>query len=426
LLKDLFASWVNENKVRITSPVLGAFIGAWVLLNWQQFFLLFWGNGSIDERLASFNSIVTLSNCDIWLWPLLLAFVYAFGLPYLNALTHRLAGHAEKIRHKVVIDINIEKAKQKAQLNEEIYKANPSNPYLGRKLESELKQQEAMAEKAKADAEAAAAAAKQAIANEEKETAQAKLVNAQAEETQRKEDREKLAHERAKAKHHQELVNSRFPLIYQFLTPLSESLTEAKCHATLSLITEAISQCFGFEDVEDMFSDEKFTLSTLENLACVAYDEESFISELDDLAQKHGTELGGEELFNHLIQAFETADICKLTSKSYIDDYAADYIDDSSNLYELLDGDAVSSVMADTNAYFDEIEDAHIKTAGLEKDGSIVVHASATINGTNHEDKPFSGDSINVQFELTFKPILGLNGYDKPTIENVRAGLNDY
>jgi hypothetical protein len=351
---------------------------------------------------------------------------YAFALPYLNALTHWLSGHAEIMRHQKVINTDIEKTRQKARLNEERYKANPSNPYLGRKLESELKQTDALAEKAKSDAQKAEAEAKQAISIQEKEAALAALAIAQADEAKRKQEHENFTHDRTKAKHHQEQVNSRFPVIYQFLNPLSDSLAADKYQVTLSLLTEVISLCFGYDEVQSMLSDKAFTLTTLENLVCVAYDEDSFISDLDVLIEKYGVELSGEVLFDHIIQAFESADICRLTSTSYVKDYATDYIDDSHNLYDLINDDDVSSVMADTNAYFDAFDDAHVETVNLQGDGSIVVHASAIINGTTHEDKPFSGDSINVHFELTFRPILGLNGYDKPTIDNVRASLNEH
>lgn len=40
MVQDLLKSWLSDNKVKVTSPVLGAFIGAWAIFNWKRFLLL--------------------------------------------------------------------------------------------------------------------------------------------------------------------------------------------------------------------------------------------------------------------------------------------------------------------------------------------------------------------------------------------------
>jgi hypothetical protein len=103
MVKELLTSWFNDNKVKITSPVLGSFMGAWVLFNWKNFLLLFWGAGTLEVRLQAFDKVLTFSNCSIWLWPLLVALVYALVLPYLNIVTQKILGHADELRHHEVI-----------------------------------------------------------------------------------------------------------------------------------------------------------------------------------------------------------------------------------------------------------------------------------------------------------------------------------
>ena len=113
MVQDLIKGWFSDNRVKITSPVLGAFMGAWVLFNWKYFLLLFWGKGDLEVRLLAFEEIITTSNLSIWLWPLLVALAYAFGLPYLNVLSHKLLKRAEEWRHSEVVGIDIIKAKKK-------------------------------------------------------------------------------------------------------------------------------------------------------------------------------------------------------------------------------------------------------------------------------------------------------------------------
>jgi hypothetical protein len=273
MVQDLVKNWFSDQKIKITSPVLGAFMGAWVLFNWKHFLLLFWGGGDLEVRLTAFEKVVTWSNCNMWFWPLLLALGYAFGLPYLNVLSHKLLKNAEEWRHDEVVDIDIIKAKKKAELNEELYKGDPANTYLGRKLEAELKQKDAEAEKARTDAEMAIAEQEGLKLGNDKLEASKKREEEKLAEDTRRGERAQQAHDLSKSKHHHVVVNNKFPTLYLFLDSLSKSLLEDDLHLSIGLMSEAIATSFGYDDVDSMLTDDVFTLEQLEDLSCVVYED---------------------------------------------------------------------------------------------------------------------------------------------------------
>lgn len=427
MLRNLINDWFNDNKVKINSPVLGAFIGAWLIFNWKQFLLLFWGAGTLESRLSAFEQALSLSNFNMWIWPLLLALVYAFVLPYLNIYTQKILSHADKLRHLEVVSLDIEKARQKASLNEEIYKANPVNPYLGRKLETELKKMEAEADKARADAEKVEAERKEALSKQEAAAAEATEAKAKEAKTKRKEEHERQAHEMSKAKHQQEIANHQFPTLYLFLNLLSNSLQENKICLPLNLLSEAIAKCFGYDDFDSMLSNDAFTLSELEELACVAYEDKQLLGDLKTLVKKHKADIDEGELFDYLVLMFEELDTFKFIPFSSMDEVATDYLDDTSNLFDLVHNDSVNDQIAETNAHTFGVENPEFVSINQNSDGEFVAYAAAEIVGELADDKPYSGHKVTANFQLVYKPVIGNNGFAQPEIEDVSASLDrDY
>lgn len=425
MVQDLVKNWFSDNKIKITSPVVGAFMGSWVLFNWKHFLLLFWGKGDLEVRLTAFEKVVTWSNLSIWLWPLVVALIYAFGLPYLNVLSHKLLKNAEEWRHDEVVDIDIIKAKKKASLNEELYKGDPANPYLGRKLEAELKQKEADAEKAHTEAEMAIAEQEGLKLENDKINAENKQEQLKLEDAQRRDEREKQVQERTKAYHHQEILNAAFPTVYLLLDKLSASLHELDVHTTIGLMSESIALSFGYSDIDEMLTDHTLLISNLSELSCVIYEDKKLLSGLRVVIDKHHGSLGEDDLFDSLSDVYQELGKFKFIPPSFMGDIAKEFIDDSDNLFGLLEDENVTGAMADTNAFFEYVENPEFISISKVKSGNYVARINADISGTNHEDKPFSGDTLDVSFNLVFKPVIGNNGFSKPNIEDVKARVKD-
>ena len=368
--------------------------------------------------------MLTSSNYSVWLWPLLVALLYAFGLPYLNVLSHKLLKRAEEWRHNEVVDIDIIKAKRKAELNEELYKGDPNNAYLGRKLEAESKKKDAEAEKARLDTDKANAETKEAIALEEKAEAEAKQVKLKEAEALRKDEREQQAHELSKSKHHQEVVNNNFPTLYLFLDNLSKSLMEDDLYLSIGLMSESIATSFGYDDVNSMLADKVFTLDQLENLSCVVYEDQTYLNNLKDIIAKHGASIEETDLFDHLVNTFEHVDKFSFIPADSMNDIVKDYVDDNGHFFDLVNDEHVGGATAETNAHSFGVEYVEFHSVQKVNNGQYVADATVNIQGEMDDDRPYSGHEIDASIQLVYKPIIGRNGYDTPDIEVQSTSLN--
>ncbi|WP_339724131.1 hypothetical protein [uncultured Paraglaciecola sp.] len=427
-MKDILTNWAKDNQLKMTSPVIGAFISAWILFNWDRFLLLFWGEGELPIRLKQFQDTTNISDYQFWLWPLLVALIYVFGLPYLNILTQKTKRHAELLRHNEVVDTDITKEIKLAKLNEEKYKSNPNNDYLGQKIKYELEQKEAEAKKAEAEvekkqseAEILAAEAKEAASRAEQESSKEKTAKLELEKQQRSAEKEKHSHELTKSRHINELATLRFPTAYQYIYRLSEDLAELGYILKLDTLANVIAITFGYSNAEKLITDNNFTQATLSDLSFVVYDSSDFINQLESILDKDGSEVIDEsELFDFVIQVFETIDHCKLIPSDSLKEEAVSYIEE--NGFEILELDQVNSEMAATNAIFDEINEFVVNDMNFDaKNNTCSVNMSGSVSGTNQEDKMFSGDTIDVQFTLSYKPLIGANGFGSPEYIEVRA-----
>jgi hypothetical protein len=432
-MKEFFTNWVKDNQVKITSPVIGAFISSWILFNWDRFLLLFWGEGKLPERLKAFQDTTNFSDAQFWFWPLLLALIYVFGLPYLNILTQIAKRHAELLRHNEVVDTDITKEKKLAMLNEEKYKSNPERDYLGKKITFELEQKEAETKKAKDEAEQQksetekqAAEAMQARALAEQEEARAKSENLELHKKQQIAEKEKQSQELLKANFQQKLLNRRFPSIYLFISQLDELLLEQEQYLTLSIKSEVIALVFGYSNIDAIFDDDKFNHDELEKLSFVIYDDSTFLDDLQNILDKHDIEtVSADELFGYIEGSFDQLDVCKFISRGSIEDEARDFADTDS--FELIHDDIVTGSMADTNAYFDEVDDVQLTGMKFNKKSNTYdVEFTAVVNGQSHENKGFSGDTLDVTFSYIYMPAIGINGLGAPVLSVKNAKVRDY
>lgn len=422
-MKDILNNWMKDNQVRITSPVIGAFISAWILFNWDKFLLLFWGEGKIAERLDTFKETANFSNLQFWFWPLILALIYVFGLPYLNVLTQKLKRHSDLLRHNEVIGTDIEKEKKLGELNEQRYKSNPENDYIGRKIKADIEKIEADSKTANAEAETRVVEAekeKDVAAKIKLETEQAKL---DLEKNKRVEEREKQAHERAKVLHENMVASARFPTLYEYIQRLSYNLKEDDIVLSLDAITRALAVAFGFQSSNDIVSDPDFTLKNIKELSFVAYDPEVLLDELKDILDDEGTKVISEsDLFDYIIQLFEEIDHCKFISTDSISDEALGYFEE--NQFDITQLDELSGPMAETNAYFDEVDDPQVISVSFEQQlQQWQVKMTCLVSGTNHEDKMFYGDTINVSLTVAYPIVLGSNGVGMPEFRDISGSV---
>lgn len=61
VLDDIWASIKGNTKTRSKDPVIGAFIVAWCICNWDKLAKLFFGSQKIDERIKTMSESMVYS-----------------------------------------------------------------------------------------------------------------------------------------------------------------------------------------------------------------------------------------------------------------------------------------------------------------------------------------------------------------------------
>jgi hypothetical protein len=423
-LSDMASNWMKDNHIKIRSPLIGAFISSWVLFNWDRFLVLFWGDGELSARLELFQDTTNFSDSEFFWYPFLLALLYVFLLPYINTFTQYLLGHASKWSHEISVDIDIEKEKKIASLNEEKYKSNPEKDFLGKKITFELDKHEAESKKAKADAEKSENEAKNQKVETEKAVHEQELASIELAKKKLKTEKEAHNHELTKSMHQHRLSCLRFPLAYQYIKTLSDQLLEQETLVKMDTLADAVATAFGYQSRDELFNDEKFNQESLENLSFVIYDSQKLLLDLEKIVKRDSNQDFDEEsLFDYLIETFQILGYCKFISDESIDEEATTYICD--NQYNIIELDAVNNVIAETNAFFDEVNIEQAEQVNIDHDTNrYEVDFSGTVSGTNHENKMFNGDTIDVSFTLTYPTALGRRGLGKPDFEDVKAVMS--
>lgn len=74
-IADLFKELHDTAKERIKNPIIGAFICSFLVCNWQAFFILFFSEMSIEERIEFANTKWKI------IWPIILSLVYTLVVP---------------------------------------------------------------------------------------------------------------------------------------------------------------------------------------------------------------------------------------------------------------------------------------------------------------------------------------------------------
>jgi hypothetical protein len=152
-LKD----FVSELKARLGSPLIGSYIIAWLIFNWQiPIFLFFYKQTELGlDDYKSYRDVI-LQNIDVWrnlIWPLGIALFYILCFPYVKAwikvYQFKILTKSENEIYEItytaktytfkIDELNKEHAKTKDQLEaqrQELVKALAANSVLDQEKEN--------------------------------------------------------------------------------------------------------------------------------------------------------------------------------------------------------------------------------------------------------------------------------------------------
>lgn len=417
MITDLFKSIFNNLDTKIKNPLIGAYLCAWFLCNWYQLIILAFGSKTIEDRINTFHENLTVSNYIAY--PLLATLLYLFTLPILNYWVQLGTNWIEIKRHKTSVELDITKQKQQQDLNKEKFKANPDNGYIRDEIalehEKKLANIEIEKTKIKTDKEESK---KRQLENEEKEENIKKQKNQNQKDAQDNErqkhilDREKQRRELEIKRHQASLANYRFPVIFNLYISLNQALKNQDILIDITDLSELLCIIFGYTSMDLIFTDTNFNHDNLNSTKYILLDYSGF----DEAIQNRLSSSLLENIDSSLIietvkDAFEAIDI-KILSVEDLNTEIIDFMND----YDVITSQEFCDATASTNAFFDEQPEFTIDETSFEH-GQYIVNLSGQSSGEQHEDKPFSGDCINVTSAITLDNVLGTNAYSSIAVD---------
>jgi flagellar biosynthesis GTPase FlhF len=435
-LKNIWSSITGHINTRAKDPVLGSFVVAWVLCNWDKLTLLILGEAKVEERIAVLvekmavfeNKTLLYKDLDLVIFPAILAILYLFALPSVSLLVNRLQKKAILSQHFHAVEVETERAKKQWELNKVKLRSNPNKAFVEKDVELDIQKDKERNERRNKIREYIDQKVKAAHALTRKHEAEAaeqeqekKKRQVELEEKERKNIIEKQRFERNSQIHQATLASNRFPVAYFFLNKLSESLREDSITLTLDGLSSCIAATFGYTNFQQLLEDNNFTNDNLQNLKYVLATD-NLVSKLNEICQKESIEkntLENDILFDHIQRMFGNLSYIFLSEEGLADDIT-NIVHEKG--YDFLQNEELSGPIAETDTIFDEIlfeqKDYAFNT-------DFYVEFNGTASGHHRKESDIKGRELNVWLKATCKPIIGKLGLGDVSYE-ISGAPRDY
>ncbi|WP_439850052.1 hypothetical protein ACTACG_17940 [Pseudomonas syringae] len=441
-IDDILEAISGSTRTKIEDPFIGAFIGSWLVCNWDSLALLVWGEGTATDRIAAtskhyhelkvfeFNSLVTI--------PLLMTALFIFAFPWVSWFLKSILRYANERLHEQAVAIEISKVQRQEALNKQRLLADPEKEFLAENVKLDIERRKEVNEQRKhrttrlsEKAGAAAAATAEAKATAEAAIAAAAEAKSHANQAELEEEKKKanaeLEKERfslASAQLKAALASNRFPAAYALMQTVEESLKDDGIYLSLNGLAEIVAMIFGYKSFQTLVDDDAFNNKTLAQVSCIYYDREEFALALETIVQDEGERnenLDAEILFDHVISIFENFDF-RLLSKDEIEEVCREACENMR--YELLDSDELSGPIAESDTIYDEVEIGDLEDITFENGLSVTFSGSAS--GNHRREYDVSGRDIEFNIEIKSALMVGTTGLGEFKRGEVSAELADY
>lgn len=441
-IDDILSAISGSTRTKIEDPFISAFIGSWLICNWDSLALLVWGEGTATDRIAAiskhFHELKILEFNSLIAIPALMTGLFIFVFPWISLLLKSLLKFANERLHEQAVAIEINKVQRQEALNKQRLLADPEKEFLGENVKLDIERRKEVIEqlkqrtirfKQKAETEALATTnAKLAAEAASAAAAEAKSRANQAElEEEKKRENAELEKQRfslASAQLKAALASNRFPAAYALMQTLEESLKDDEIYLSLSGLAEIVAMIFGYKSFQALLDDDNFNNKTLAQVSYVYYDREEFALTLEIIVQAEGARndnLDAEILFDHVISMFDNLDF-KLLSKEEIEEVCRETCEDMR--YDLLDSDELSGPIAESDTIYDDVEIGDLENIDFQNGLSVTFSGSAS--GSHRREYDVTGRDIEFSVEIKSALIVGTTAFGELKRGEVSAELADY
>ncbi|BBT15343.1 hypothetical protein WP8S17C03_13920 [Metapseudomonas otitidis] len=427
-LDDILQSISGNTKTRIEDPFIGAFIGSWIICNWNRLAILVWGDGTASERISDleryFKEADLIGFNAVFIIPLCMTLLFLFAFPWVSLALKSMQKFANERLYQQAISIEIGKVKQQEILNKQMLLADPNKIFLEQSVQLDIERRREIIKqlefrsvmlKEKTEAVVASAAeaksrANQAALDEEKKKNNAAL------------ERQRFNVASAQLKSAQ--ASNRFPSSYSLMLSIEESLKADGVQLSLAGLGEIVAMAFGYKDFHSLVHDENFNNERLSKVLYVYYSPKEFASSLEAIIQNEvvgNEELGVDFLFDHVMSVFESVGY-KLLAEADVEEACRDICE--STKYDLLNGDKLSGVMAESDTIYDEVEIGGLDSIVFNNGLSVTFAGSAS--GYHRRDSDVPGRDIRFNMEIKSNLLVGTRALGGFELGEVSASLTDY
>lgn len=421
-LTDIWSSITGNVNTRAKDPVIGSFVIAWTLCNWDKLAILFFGENKIEERIASMANQMAIietpklvyQDLDLIVLPIILTLTYLFILPSISLWVNKKQKNAIIAQHSHAVELDIEQAQKQRELNKEKLRSNPNKGFLEKDVELDIQRERERAERRNKIQEyidhkvsAANALAIKQKAEAEIAEQEARKAQLEADEKDRKSKTEKLRFEKQSQILKATVASNRFPAAYMFLQKLSTSLRDDDIHMSLEGLSECVAAIFGYSDFQQLLDDKNFTNENLEKTKYILADD-NLVKRLTEVCEAEvntDDKLDPDVVFDHIQSLFEDLH-CDFLSMDGLVEAISMYVDEDT--YNILYSDELSGPMAETDTIFERLE---LVVTDYEFKEDFSVHFHGYASGHHRKEEDMSGRDLEVNLTAIAKPILGSFGF---------------
>ncbi|ANF85182.1 hypothetical protein A7J50_1760 [Pseudomonas antarctica] len=434
-LDDIMQAISGNTKTKIEDPFIGAFIGSWIVCNWEHLAILMWGDGNAAERINALskyfkdthifelNTVLTI--------PLLMTLLFLFVFPWASLLLKSLQKFANERLHQQAISIEVSKVREQEILNKQQLLADPNKKFLEQNAQLDIDRRQETIEQLKLrtfrfkqKAETAAAESEAATASAAE--AKSRAFQAELEEEKKQKyaelERQRFNVESARLKSTQ--ASNRFPSSYSFMLAIAESLKADEVQLSLTGLGEIVAMIFGYENFLSLVHDENFNNDKLSQVSCIYYDPKVFASRLESIVQNedsYNADLESGLLFDHVISVLEDLKY-KILTEDQVKDICRDACENFK--YDLLNGEEFSGPISESDTHIEDIEIGELDSFTF--NGGLSAVFSGSASGSHRNDTELPGRDIKFNVEIKNTVLFGTRALGKFELGEISASLIDY
>jgi hypothetical protein len=426
-IENILSSISGNAKAKVNDPLIGTFILSWIVCNWKELSILFFGEGKTKERIINFNNylgeVELFTFNSVLVIPFIVTIFYIFVFPWISLLINSLQQKVNYRLHNQAISIELEKTIRQEKLNKQKLIANPEKKFLEQNAQLDIDRRKEIVDKIKSRAIIYREKSEAAIAISTQEKIKLNQLILEEEKSKQKAEIERGKFNLAKSRLQASLASNRFPSAYSFILALEESLKEDDIKLSLSSLSEVIAALFGYKSFHNLLSDEDFNNENLSGVVYVYYVRTELASSLEKIVSDEHSEnedINSETLFDHAISVCEKFGL-KTIAKDDAEDIAREFAEN--HKYDLLNGEELSGAMAESDTIYDDVQIEDIESFDFLEGIKIIF--SGTASGSHRKESDVPGRDINFSMEVKNNLLIGTRALGEFEIGEISGGLDE-